>query len=52
MNNLVGQPVLELPVNVHGMVWEEDAQKAHSHQNEMVHPALGGSDMHRASGWR
>jgi hypothetical protein len=29
--------VLELPVNVHGMVWEEDAQKAHSHQNEMVH---------------
>ncbi len=38
MNNLVGQPVMELPVDVHGMVWEEDGQKAHSHQNEMVHP--------------
>jgi hypothetical protein len=38
MNNLVGQPVMELSVDVHGMVWEEDGQKAHSHQNEMVHP--------------
>jgi hypothetical protein len=37
MNNLVGQPVMELPVDVHGMVWEEDGQKAHSHQNELVH---------------
>jgi hypothetical protein len=38
MNNLVGQPIMDLPVDVHGMVWEEDGQKAHSHQNEMVHP--------------
>jgi hypothetical protein len=29
---------MELPVDVHGMVWEEDGQKARSHQNKMVHP--------------
>ena len=29
-NNLVVQPVLELPVDVHGIVWEEDDWKTNS----------------------
>jgi hypothetical protein len=39
VHNLVVQPVLELPVNVHGMVWEGKIMTANalSYQNEMVH---------------
>jgi hypothetical protein len=38
LNNLVDQPHLELPVNVLGMVWEEDNWKPLSHKKETVHP--------------
>jgi hypothetical protein len=32
------QPVLELPINGHGLVWENNDGMALSHQNKMIYP--------------
>lgn len=51
VNNVVVQPaVLELPVNMHDMVWKEDDQKALSRPNKMVHIPLPWRIQHASGG--